>query len=695
MFRAIRNLVSKSQTTARRSRTQLTVDRLPDRINPVITDMTGMSMYFPTHDGPTTLFINFDGCDNLGGHTVAPFTGSTKDKADILYRVSEEFAPFNVQVRREYGFGSYDDRNGATTIFVGDDRGFDRAIMRADGSLIGVLNTKGGITPGAFMDTPYRDKADHAPNSNAYDLAFVDPVEQSSLNVPLGNAANTWISRAICHETGHTLGLAHVLGGATNDVMSYNSSNDFFANKDLPVTTLNYNPSTGSTDPDDSMQPVFTDPNDGAVANITTQNSFSFLGSMLDWRPAHQPRVAHRELVDSSVYKNFSGTYGTSFTRDVDLGAGDYRVYHIQPGSNVTAVDIRISRTSGGITPMALVYRDSGAVEFYDSKYLGNGQYEVQTRLDVTGGKPFDLVVGGFGGSDSGRLHVEVSRPLGSLSNNTSLVVSSPAGSFGASRLLSSTVGSVVGTTTGTLLGNFGSGSAILDAQVWESVYSSPQSMFSAKLTMPGDYAPIVTDPITSDDPMPTDEPAPVDESPEPVADTPPAPENPATDEPAADLPAADEPAPVDPPTEAMPEEPVVTDAPATDESALEQSPADELAIDDPTMIEPNATDAAPGLLASADPVPDTDVPELQPESTGDPAIDAIAVDSPTADAALEGDALTADGANLAAVSFDAGDRGAPDALDNANEPSAEAPAEPMAVLTSDASADPLLQPNS
>src|SRR5262249_24563870 len=145
MFRAIRNLVSKPRTAARRPRTQLGVDRLPDRINPVITDMTGMSNYFPTHDGPTTLYLSFDGGDNLYGHSVAPFSGSTKDKADILYRVSEEFAPFNVQVRQDFGFGNYGGGNGSTTVFVGDDRGFDQTLTRPDGSLIGVLNQKGAI----------------------------------------------------------------------------------------------------------------------------------------------------------------------------------------------------------------------------------------------------------------------------------------------------------------------------------------------------------------------------------------------------------------------------------------------------------------------------------------------------------------------------------------------------------------------
>src|SRR5262245_40547404 len=98
MFRAIRKLASTSLSRGRaaqppRPRPRLGVDRLEDRLTPVITDMTAMTAYFPAHDGPSTLWLNFDGCTNQDGHTVAPFTGSEADKRDILYRVSEFFAP--------------------------------------------------------------------------------------------------------------------------------------------------------------------------------------------------------------------------------------------------------------------------------------------------------------------------------------------------------------------------------------------------------------------------------------------------------------------------------------------------------------------------------------------------------------------------------------------------------------------------
>ena len=42
-----------------------------------------------------------------------------KSIQDILYRVSEIYAPFDVQVRRVYGAGNYGTTDGSTTIFVG------------------------------------------------------------------------------------------------------------------------------------------------------------------------------------------------------------------------------------------------------------------------------------------------------------------------------------------------------------------------------------------------------------------------------------------------------------------------------------------------------------------------------------------------------------------------------------------------
>src|SRR5207249_8998458 len=89
-------------------------------------DMSELASRFPAHQGPTILFINFDGWKNYDekGHTIQPFQSASgkrnRDIQEILYRTAEIFAPFNVQVVRIYGEGKYDRTDhGNSTVFVG------------------------------------------------------------------------------------------------------------------------------------------------------------------------------------------------------------------------------------------------------------------------------------------------------------------------------------------------------------------------------------------------------------------------------------------------------------------------------------------------------------------------------------------------------------------------------------------------
>src|SRR5207249_563917 len=113
--------------------------------------------------GPTILYVNFDGWTNCpygNAHKITPYQGTYGDTLDILYRTSEVFAPFNVEVLPIYGDGNYSTAQGATTVFVGG-------------------NGQGGFTPGAFLDYPSTSNPNggtsHGLNSDAYDIAFVDP----------------------------------------------------------------------------------------------------------------------------------------------------------------------------------------------------------------------------------------------------------------------------------------------------------------------------------------------------------------------------------------------------------------------------------------------------------------------------------------------------------------------------------------
>ena len=54
-----------------------------------------------TPSGPTFLYLNFSGwttCPYNNFQNITPFHGSDGDIIDILYRTSEVFAPFNVEV---------------------------------------------------------------------------------------------------------------------------------------------------------------------------------------------------------------------------------------------------------------------------------------------------------------------------------------------------------------------------------------------------------------------------------------------------------------------------------------------------------------------------------------------------------------------------------------------------------------------
>src|SRR2546423_12543197 len=113
----------------RRARPQ--VEALEDRQLMSITDMTGVAQLFPRHSGPTVLYLNFDGWTSQGVSSFQSTTGDrTRDIHEILFRTAQIFAPFDVQVQRRFGDGSYDSSSGGnTTIFIGDKSGNGTGVM--------------------------------------------------------------------------------------------------------------------------------------------------------------------------------------------------------------------------------------------------------------------------------------------------------------------------------------------------------------------------------------------------------------------------------------------------------------------------------------------------------------------------------------------------------------------------------------
>src|SRR5437762_13639328 len=111
MFATLQRLTKnlwKTQPASRRSQrtAQLRVERLEEREVPTVTDMTGLAQLFPTHSGPTMLYLNFDGYASQGVSSFASTSGNrTQDMQDILYQIGR--ASCRERVRMSRGEGGF------------------------------------------------------------------------------------------------------------------------------------------------------------------------------------------------------------------------------------------------------------------------------------------------------------------------------------------------------------------------------------------------------------------------------------------------------------------------------------------------------------------------------------------------------------------------------------------------------------
>src|SRR5262249_53150769 len=88
-------------------RALLNVEGLEDRLVATVSSMTQLARMFPTHVGPTHLYLNFDGGQSVDAYN--KWGGTTNaDIQDILFRTSEIFTPFNVEVSRRFGANNFD-----------------------------------------------------------------------------------------------------------------------------------------------------------------------------------------------------------------------------------------------------------------------------------------------------------------------------------------------------------------------------------------------------------------------------------------------------------------------------------------------------------------------------------------------------------------------------------------------------------
>jgi hypothetical protein len=415
-----------------------------------ITDMTAWSQQFPTHKGPTVLYLNFDGDSGTGTLAFTDYQNSgntVQDIQEILFRTAEIFAPFNVEVERIYGNGSYDgSSNHNTTIFVGDNPSNLDLTQPA-----GKQNVVAASTPFRYTDYPWMGNyASKAPNSDPFDIAYVDPASNASGMMQTNSPAV--IATAIAHEAGHTFGLAHTRAigadptalspSSTNppDLMDYDTPGGIaseFMNVTRAITDWNYEPSsTDTTKLRDGKGNVF-EPSSQPVSrldvplplglsypapvNIVTQNAYSDLMALLGPRPADDnPNVVDtangigylgKAAVDpaytsNTTYRENSPT--ALFPGSPRLGSierrGDYDVFTYTATSSLPAF-FRILNTSFHCAEV-MVFDSSGTLKGYATSYNSAGNAAVS--FTPVAGRTYKVVVGAYDDESIGSYQVSV-----------------------------------------------------------------------------------------------------------------------------------------------------------------------------------------------------------------------------------------------------------------------------------------------
>jgi hypothetical protein len=314
-------------------RAALQVESLEQRLVLSTTDMTTLAQWYgPARTEATTLYLNFDGGDinwNMAGYQgsksiqpYAPAAGHARDRdiQTILSEVGKMFAPFNVKVKQLTGAGNFDGSNGNTTVFVGGD-----ATNVTDG-----VKTDAAGTPGEFTDNPGTTLGYlHAPDSEPFHLAFVDPMKADTKGGAWYNAeTNDYIAESVGHEAGHTFGLEHTLTGGVTDLMSYDSDNVTFVNQTFPVTDLNSTLDNGTINAGDSMyakayHPTLANPwGLDLFATATQQNSYTYLQAVLGANP-HQMK-GKVPTIHANVGWQFQGTVATFSDANAANAADSY-----------------------------------------------------------------------------------------------------------------------------------------------------------------------------------------------------------------------------------------------------------------------------------------------------------------------------------------------------------------------------------
>jgi hypothetical protein len=196
--------------------------------------------------------------------------------------------------------------------------------------------------------------------------------------------------------------LAHTHSKPIADVMSYDATNRYFANKSLPITNDN---NTGTKlAHDDNMIPKWRD------EPVVRQNSFTYLRAALGARKqSEHAKVADRRTVEPSFKDAMvaSVAAGDSVTSALTR-FGDYDVYTLRVKDR-SRVRLRVKPAEDKeLTPVVLVYDEKG--ERLLSYRNGRASKDQNTRLVVRleAGKEYKLVVGAADAASKGGYSLSV-----------------------------------------------------------------------------------------------------------------------------------------------------------------------------------------------------------------------------------------------------------------------------------------------
>jgi hypothetical protein len=449
--KALANLGRLVRPTARQvpaRRARLGLETLEDRrvlsAYPIY-DMTQWAQQFPAPTSPQALWLNFDGYKAQGIDAFVAPAGQSRDATiqDILYRTQEIFSPFNVQVRRMTGDGNYlgGYYGGPTTVFIGGNVNNE--------STSGAIVTKYTYsdTPWGYADYPSAFRGiDHVPNSDPFDLAYVDPMAYSGPNA--ANHAN-WANvesdaalvQGIAHEAGHTFGLAHVLSSPTNDMMSYDAGNVYFANKPFSITALNNSGTTTSTDSyhatPESHWDIFTGYSYIEVPiAIQTQNSFTYLQTVLGKRYSDgYVHVSDAGTVDPSTsntpgFSNYFVWAGASLHGALGR-TGDFDAYTLS-APKAQQYHIDVAPDSGTYMYPDVMVKDAGGNVLFFS-HAGSSYTDAQVSFQAAAGQTYTIVVGSEDTYGSGGFTIKVTAndPVPVLTGATLTFTAAGSSSFG------------------------------------------------------------------------------------------------------------------------------------------------------------------------------------------------------------------------------------------------------------------------